>query len=94
MSRTELTYEEFCALPLDYVLGMSGDKGARRMYRNDAHGIQREVHTKRKRAGDIYSGWKDAETAYFLDGDPREFSTAAELYVAYMEAVCGVGGVG
>ncbi len=86
---SELTYEEFCQQPMQYTLGMSGDAGAQRMYRNEALGIQRELYTKRRRHGDIYSGWHDGEVTYFLDGDPREFKNVAELYVAYMEKVCG-----
>ena len=89
MMRTELTFEEFCLLPLEYKGGITFDRGARRMYRNDAHGIQREVHTPCRRGE-----WGDGQVSYFLDGDEREFKTAAELYVAYMEAVCGVGGAG
>lgn len=86
----ELTFEEFCAQPLLYAGGMSGDYGAHRAYRNDKLRIQKEVVTKRKRYGDIYSGWNEGETYYFLDGDPRTFSNEAELYVAWMEKVCGV----
>jgi len=90
MTRTELTYAEFCSLPFKYRLGTNGDWGASRLYRNDEHGLQQEVHTKRKKAGDIYSGWKPGVVSYFIDGDPREFKCVADLYVAYMEKVCGV----
>lgn len=86
---SELTFEEFCQQPLTYHMGMSGDWGAQRMYRNNELGIQREVHTKRKRYGDIYSGWHNGEVSYFLDGDPNEYKCAAELYVAWMAKVCG-----
>jgi hypothetical protein len=86
----ELTFEEFCQVPLTYHLGMTGDWGAQRAYRNNELGIQREMYTKRKRHGDIYSGWKEPEVSYFLDGDPREFKSSAELYEAWMAKVCGV----
>ena len=86
----ELTFEEFCNKPLQYVLGFIGDAGAKRLYRNEELKIQKEVHTKRKIKGDIYSGWKEPVIAYFLDGDDREFQTVDQLYVAYMEKVCGV----
>ena len=89
MTRPELTYEEFCFLPLVYTKGITTDRSASRLYRNNEHGLQREVHTMRKKAGDIYSGWKEGKVSYFLDGDEREFSNLAELYVAYMEKVCG-----
>ena len=85
----ELTFEEFCALPLTYVLGTTGAWGAHRAYRNEDTKIQKEVKTRRKRYDDIYSGWREPEVAYFLDGDEREFSSVDQLYVAYMEKVCG-----
>ena len=86
----ELTYEEFCQQPLTYKLGMTGDWGAHRLFRNDELGIQQETITQRKRHGDIYSGWRTAKTYFFLDGDPREFTTVADLYVAWMARVCEV----
>lgn len=92
MNRPELTYEEFCALPFDYIKGMSFDWGAQRMYRNKEHGLQKELVTKRVRYDDIYSGWQEGQTSYFLDGDKREFKTPDQLYVAYMEKVCGIKG--
>ena len=90
MKREELTFEEFCKLPLIYSLGMSFDWGAHRQYRNDDHGFCVEVVTKQMVCGDIYSGWQPERRAYFLDDDDREFKTIDQLYVAYMEKVCGV----
>lgn len=86
---TPLTYEEFCSAPMTYMMGMTGDWGAQRMYRNDDLGIQKEVFTKRKRHGDIYSGWKEGKVYLYLDHDPREFANSAELYEAWMVRVCG-----
>lgn len=88
----ELTYEEFCELPMTYVLGTTGDWGAHRAYRNDECKLQREVVTKRKRHGDIYGGWKDGEIYYYLDGDQNTYRTTDQVYVAYMEKVCGIKG--
>lgn len=85
----ELTFEEFCQQPFKYTLGMTGDAGAHRMYRNDDLGVQKEVYTKRSRYGDIYGGWGDTEVYFFLDGDPAEYRCAAEVYVAWMAKVCG-----
>lgn len=87
-SNPELTFEEFCQLPLRYCLGLVSDVGARRLYRNDQIGLQKEVITKRKRNGDIYSGWRKGEAYYFLDRDPKEYRTPDQVYVAYMEKVC------
>lgn len=75
---------------MEYIHGMSADWGAMRMYRNEDAGIQKETITKRMVAGDIYSGWRKARVGLFLDGDERQFKNVAELYVAYMEKVCGV----
>ena len=87
---SELTFEEFCQQTMVYTMGITCDWGDQRMCRNEQLGIQREVITKRKRHGDIYSGWKDGQIAYFLDGDEREFKTGADLYVAWMEKVCSI----
>lgn len=90
MKRAELTFEEFCALPMQYTIGMTGDFYARRMYRNEKCGVQKEIFTKRKVPGDIYSGWHDGEVYFYLDGDERQFRTVDQVYVAYMEHACGV----
>ena len=87
---TELTFEEFCQKPFKYTLGMTGEAGAQRIYRNDDLGVQKEVYTRRKRYGDIYSGWQEGEVAFFLDGDPNEYRCAAEVYVAWMRKICAV----
>lgn len=71
-------------------MGISFDWGSLRMYRNEELGIQKDAVTKRKRCGDIYSGWKDAQVSFFLDSDEREFKTIDQLYLAYMEKACGV----
>ena len=90
MTRPELTFEEFCKMPLQYTMGMTFDWGAQRMHRNEELGVQKETVTERNVAGDIYSGWKDGTVAFFLDGDERQFDTVDQVYVAYMEKVCGV----
>lgn len=89
-NKPELTYEEFCQLPLTYTMGMIGEKNAQRMYRNEMCGVQKEVFTKRKIPGEIYSGWCEGELYFYLDGDERQFRTVDQVYVAYMENVCGV----
>ena len=65
----ELTFEEFCALPTIYCTGYQADWGAHRMYRNEPIGLQVEVVTKRKKRGDIYSGWRDGKMFFYLDAD-------------------------
>ena len=66
--------------------------GAQRMYRNEQIGLQVEVITKRIIHDDIYSGWHPEKRHYFLDNDNRQFDTADQVYVAYMEKVCGIKG--
>jgi hypothetical protein len=34
--------------------------------------------------------WGTGSVYYFLDGDPRQFDAIDQVYVAYMEKVCGV----
>jgi len=87
MTRPELTYDEFCALPITYRMGMSFETGAQRLYRNDEHGVQKEKHTKRNPQT---RKWGRATTAFFLDGDERQFANSAECYVAYMERACDI----
>ena len=86
----ELTYEEFCSYPLQYTLGARYDWGAHRVHRNEELRIQKETITKQKVSGNIYSGWKPATVAFFLDGDDRQFDTPDQVYLAYMERVCGM----
>lgn len=90
MSRPELTFEEFCNLPMQHTIGLTFDWGSKRMYRNERLKLQKEVITKRKRKGDLYSGWHAGTMAFFLDDDLRQFDTVDQVYVAYMEKVCGV----
>lgn len=85
---TELTFEEFCDVQLTYTIGMSGDWGAQRAYRNEDLGIQKETVTQRQWYGKIFDGWKSAEVYYFVDDDPRTFRTVEDWYVAWMEKVC------
>ena len=86
----ELTYEEFCKLPYKYIWGLNGGSGAHRIYVNEEHGLQIDIITKRKVFDDIYSGWKKEKRIYSLRGDKRDFKTPDQVYVAYMEKVCGI----
>jgi hypothetical protein len=90
MAKQELTYEEFCDIPLLYTQGIRFDWGALRIYRNEEYGIQRQTVTKLIEAGNPYAGWRDGVVTFFLDGDTREFKTPDQLYVAYMECACGI----
>ena len=84
---TELTFKEFCRLPLQYRTGITFDTGAGCLYRNDKHGFQVQMHIYRnKRTGE----WGKEKQYYFVDGDPRIFESSDQCYVAYMEKVCEV----
>ena len=83
----ELTFEEFCHLTMMYTTGITYETGAQRMYRNNEYGIQKETFTKRNVRT---LEWYEGKSFYFVDGDPREFETIDQCYVAYMEKVCGV----
>lgn len=87
MTRPELTFEDFCLLPMQYTKGISADSYGLRMYRNAEAGLQREVYTPRNPKT---CEWGDGKSSLFLDGDQREFANVAELYVAYMESACGI----
>ena len=89
-SLPELTFDEFTKLHMTNMLHISYDWGAASIDVNFSHGIRKEVITKRKVKGDIYSGWQEPDVGYFLGNDDREFKTVDQLYVAYMEKVCGV----
>ena len=82
----ELTFEEFCALPMTLSMHISGEK------EHYLHRFQREtdinkvVITRVKKTG----GFGKSRTLYYLPNDTRTFNTADQVYVAYMERVCGV----
>jgi len=83
----ELTFEEFCQLQFEYRTGITFDTGAQRMYRNDKHGLQNELYTDRDKRTGV---WGNGKRYWFVDGDNRQFESADQCYVAYMEKVCGV----
>jgi hypothetical protein len=82
---TELTFEEFCELPLQYTFGIMFDNSAQRLYRNDKHKLQKEVYTDRnKRTGE----WGLGKAYWFLDFNEGSYESVDQVYVAYMEYVC------
>lgn len=87
MTRPELTYDEFCALPMTYCMGMSFETKRQCMYRNYEHGVQKETSIRRD---PFTNELGKTTTIFFLDNDFREFANRAECYVAYMEHACGI----
>ena len=84
---TELTFEEFCKLPLTYTTGIRASTYAVRQYHNFEHGIAKEVNTP---FTERTWKWGKPKVVYFMPSDKRNFDTVDQLYVAYMEKVCGV----
>ena len=83
---TELTFEEFCALPMRLVMHISGEKEHYLHSCNDDVGVSRLVVTRVKKNGEFGK----SHSSYLLTSDERVFLTADQVYLAYMERVCGV----
>jgi hypothetical protein len=82
----ELTFEEFCAQPLDLVMHISGEK------EHYLHRFARTVGVSKiviTRVGK-YGGFGKSYTTYYLEGDKRNFTEPDQVYLAYMEKVCGI----
>lgn len=87
MNRIEFTFDEFCNLPFTYTIGIRTSSYAVRHYQNQTYGLVKEVRTPyNKRKGD----WGTPSIYWFMQDDKRNFMTFDQLYVAYMEKVCGV----
>ena len=65
---------------------MSGDKENYLHRFNPSTNVQKVVITPKKKNGEFGK----AKCFYFLPDDKRTFQTADQVYVAYMEIVCGV----
>lgn len=84
--RPEYTFEEFCALPMTLGLHISGDREHYLHRYNPSTNVQKVVITPKKKNGDFGK----PVSFYYLPNDERTFHTADQIYVAYMEIVCGV----
>jgi len=85
----ELTFQEFCDLPITAGWRFSLDSGSLTYFANKSAGLTISIFTPFKRKGDIYSGWGKSIRRYYLDDNVYE--TSDQAYVAYMEKVCGIG---
>ena len=83
----ELTFEEFCELPLLYTTGVRASKYAIRLYHNAECNIAKQVTTP---FNELTYSWGNPSVIYFMPSDERNFDTVDQLYLAYMEKVCGV----
>lgn len=84
--RIEYTFEEFCALPMALGMHISGDREHYLHRFNPSTGVNKVVITPKKKNG----GFGKPVCFYYLPNDPRTFHAADQIYVAYMEIVCGV----
>ena len=82
----EYTFEEFCALPMTLGLHVSGDKEHYLHRYNPSTGVNKVTITPVKKNGEFGK----PKFFFYLPDDERTFNTADQIYVAYMEIVCGV----
>lgn len=82
----EYTFEEFCALPMTLGLHISGDKEHYLHRYNPSTQVQKVAITPVRKNGEFGK----TKFFYYLPNDERTFNTADQVYVAYMEIVCGV----
>ena len=87
----ELTFQEFCDLPISAGWRFSLDSGSLTYYANKSVGLTISIFTPLKRKGDIYSGWGKSIRRYYLEGNDKVYETSDQVYVAYMKKVCGIG---
>lgn len=82
----ELTFEEFCAKPMQLVIHLNGQK------ENYLHRHCPEVQvstitiSKKNKWGDITG----SKTTYIFSLTGDDYDTADQVYLAYMENVCGI----
>lgn len=82
----EYTFEEFCALPMQLGIHINGDKEHYLHRYNPSTRVNKVTITPVKKTG----AFGEAKSFYYLPDDKRTFDTADQVYVAYMEYVCGV----
>jgi hypothetical protein len=82
----ELTFEEFCALPMELGLHISGEKEHYLHRYNRETNVNKVVVTPKKKNGEFGK----PSTVYYFPNDPRNFKTPDQVYVAYMEMACEV----
>ena len=82
----ELTFEEFCAQPMELRLHISAEKEHYLHRYAPSVEVSKIVITRVKKTG----GFGKSYTNYILKGDDRSFKEPDQVYLAYMERVCGV----
>lgn len=85
--RPELTFEEFCDLPLTYTFGVRFNDGATRQHMNTDYGFGMQTDTP---YSEKTGRWGRGKVKYYLTEERKVYDTPDQLYVAYMAKVCGV----
>lgn len=82
----ELTFEEFCNQPMQLVMHISGEK-EHYLHRHASNvGVSKIDITRVNKFG----GFGKSTSTYHLKDDKRVFNEPDQVYLAYMERVCGV----
>ena len=80
----ELTYEEFCEMPMQMVYHFSMERKFIVLRANKETDVSMMVVSP-----NTYNGYKGkVKTSYAFDG--KTYKTSDAVYMAYMEKVCGV----
>lgn len=82
----ELTFEEFCAQPMQLVMHLNCEKEHYLHRANVEIGVSKIVITRVNK----HCGFGKSYTSYHLKDDKRVFNEPDQVYLAYMERVCGV----
>ena len=82
----ELTFEEFCAQPMELRMHISGEKEHYLHRHAPSVGVSKIVITRVKKTG----GFGKSYVTYHFKDDDRVFKEPDQVYLAYMEKVCGV----
>lgn len=80
----EYTYEEFCQLPMLLLYHVSAEREYMSMGHNKETGVSRVSVTPNE-----YNGYK-GKTEVFYTFDGNTYDTSDQVYLAYMEKICGV----
>ena len=80
----ELTFEEFCQQPMQLVMHISGEKEHYLHKHSKPVGVRIITRTPVKKNGDF---GKPKQIFVF---DEKDYDTVDQVYVVYMEKVCGV----
>ncbi len=82
----ELTFEEFCAKPMQLVIHLNGQK-ENYLHRHCAE-VQVSTITITKK--NKWGHFAKSKTMYIFSLTGDDYETADQVYLAYMEKACGI----